>query len=94
MSMGAKRIMGFCLLISSLATLALSIIYILPRTHVVLVVIFRGIVGLGHGALFPATYTLWAHWAVPHERGTLTALSFSGTHVGTCKFILHILYQE
>jgi MFS family permease len=70
---------------STVATLALLIMYTLPDTHFLLVFILRIISGLGHGALFPATYTIWLLWAVPHERGTLTALSFSGTHMGTCK---------
>lgn len=70
---------------STVATLGLSIMYVLAETHFLLVFILRIISGLGHGALFPATYTIWVLWAVPNERGTLTALSFSGTHVGTCK---------
>ena len=70
---------------SSIATLALLIMYVLADTHFLLAFILRIISGIGHGALFPATYTVWLLWAVPHERGTLTALSFSGTHMGTCK---------
>ena len=70
---------------STVATLALTIMYFLEETHFWLVFILRIVVGFGHGALFPATYTIWMLWAVPHERGTLTALSFSGTHMGTCK---------
>lgn len=50
--------------------------YILAETHFLLVFILRIVSGLGHGALFPATYTIWLFWAVSHERGT---------HIGTCK---------
>ncbi|CAF1044857.1 unnamed protein product [Rotaria sp. Silwood1] len=86
MSIGAKRVFAYCLLTSSLATLALSVIYTMAETQVllILIIVLRIIVGLGHGALFPATYTIWVSWAVPNERGTLTSISFSGTHVGTC----------
>ncbi|CAF4811116.1 unnamed protein product [Rotaria sp. Silwood1] len=85
MSIGAKRVFAYCLLTSSLATLALSVIYTMAETQVllILIIVLRIIVGLGHGALFPATYTIWVSWAVPNERGTLTSISFSGTHVGT-----------
>ncbi|CAF0878123.1 unnamed protein product [Rotaria sordida] len=90
MSIGAKRVFSYCLLTSSLATLALSVIYTMADTQFlfILIVVLRIIAGLGHGALFPATYTVWVSWAVPNERGTLTAISFSGTHVGTSTMML------
>ncbi|CAF3775277.1 unnamed protein product [Rotaria sp. Silwood1] len=90
MSIGAKQVFAYCLLTSSLATLALSTIYTMAETQLllILIIVLRIIVGLGHGALFPASYTIWASWAVPSERGTLTSISFSGTHVGTSTMML------
>lgn len=87
MKYGAKRVFAYCLLTSTLATLALSMIYKMRDTRFLFnfIVILRVFVGLGHGAIFPATYTIWTSWAVPDERGTLTSISFSGTHVGTCQ---------
>lgn len=80
---GAKRIYVYCLLISSIATLALSVIYFLENQHFLYVFVLRIIIGFAHGALIPATYSLWSVWAVPHERGTLTAIGFSGINFGT-----------
>lgn len=88
MRIGAKRVYAYFLLISTLATLANTMMYFMTETHFMLVFIARIASGLGHGALFPATYTILGQWAVSHERSTLTALSFSGTHMGTCKSIV------
>ncbi|CAF2343474.1 unnamed protein product [Rotaria sp. Silwood2] len=85
---GAKRIYIYCLLISSIATLALSIIYLLDTMHFVFVFILRIIIGFAHGALIPATYSLWSVWAAPQERGTLTSLGFSGINFGTAIIML------
>jgi MFS family permease len=71
--------------ISSLATIALSSIYFLPNHSFLFVVSLRFIIGAAHGVLFPVTYTLWAQWAVPNERGTLTSIGFCGTNIGTCR---------
>jgi MFS family permease len=84
-TMGAKSICAMSLCISSLATIALSSIYFLQKSSFLLVVCLRVLIGAAHGTVFPITYTLWAHWAVPDERGTLSSIGFSGTQLGTCK---------
>ncbi len=60
----------------------MSLIYFVHNTHFVLAVILRILVGFGQGPLFPATYTVWAMWAIPLERGTLTAIGFCSTNLG------------
>ncbi len=70
---------------SSLATIALSSIYFFENISFILVVSLRILIGIAHGIVFPVTYTLWAQWAVPNERGTLSAIGFSGTNIGTGK---------
>lgn len=71
--------------ISSLATIALGSIYFFPEISFPIVVTLRILIGAAHGVLFPVTYTLWAQWAVPTERGTLSSVGFCGTNIGTCK---------
>jgi predicted MFS family arabinose efflux permease len=88
--MGAKRMYAMGVFISSLATIALSSLYYLENISFPLIVALRILIGAAHGALFPVTYTLWAKWAVPDERGTLISLSFSGSNIGTCKNILYL----
>jgi MFS family permease len=82
---GAKRTFAFGLLLSSTATLAMAIIYFLHSFYFPVAVILRVIAGIGHGPLFPATYTVWSMWAVPLERSTLTSIGFCSTNLGTCK---------
>jgi ACS family sodium-dependent inorganic phosphate cotransporter len=83
--MGAKRMYAMALFISSLATIALSIIYYIENISFPLIVALRILIGAAQGAIYPATYTLWSKWAVPDERGTLLSISFSGSNIGTCK---------
>ena len=71
--------------ISSLATIALSTAYFFENISFPLVFSLRMLIGAANGVLFPVTYTLWAQWAVPNERGTLSAIGFSGTNIGTGK---------
>ncbi|CAF1534185.1 unnamed protein product, partial [Adineta ricciae] len=81
--LGAKWVYATSLGTSSLATVALTIMYTMPNTHVILIFILRFIIGLAHGVLFPATVALWSLWAVPQERSTLASIGFCGTHLGT-----------
>ena len=83
--MGAKLLYAIAIFISSLATIALSSIYFLERYSFFLVVSLRILIGAAHGVLFPVTYSLWAQWAVPDERGTLSSVGYCGTNIGTCK---------
>jgi predicted MFS family arabinose efflux permease len=72
-------------LISSLATIALSSIYHLENASFILMVSLRILIGAAHGTVLPLTYTLWAHWAVPDERGTLLSITFCGASMGAGK---------
>ncbi|CAF5036821.1 unnamed protein product, partial [Rotaria magnacalcarata] len=63
-------------------------IYYVDEMHFILAVIFRVIAGLGHGPLFPVTYTFWSMWAVPLERSTLTSIGFCSTNLGTSMTML------
>lgn len=87
MRFGAKRVYACFLSISTIATFTSLIMYFMSETHFIILFLSRILCGVGHGAPFPATFTILSQWAVPHERSTLTALSFSGTHIGTCKSI-------
>jgi len=73
----------------------MTLIYFLNDIHFILAVILRVLVGFGHGPLFPATYTVWSMWAVPLERGTLTAIGFCSTNLGTGEvYIFFPIYHE
>jgi sugar phosphate permease len=82
-SLGSKWVFAGSLCTSSIATLALTIMYLMSSTHFSLMFALRFIVGLAHGVLFPATMALWSLWAVPQERSTLVSIGFCGTHLGT-----------
>lgn len=87
-SIGAKWVYASSLGTSSIATLALTIMYFMGSTQFVLIFILRLIIGLAHGVLFPATVALWSVWAVPQERSTLNSIGFCGTHLGTSMTML------
>lgn len=76
------------LLLSSVATLGICCIYFMDKFSFHLALLFRVIIGFTHGPLFPATYTFWSKWAVPHERSTLTAIGFCSNNLGTGKIVL------
>jgi len=80
---GAKWVYAGSLATSSIATLALMLMYFMSSTQFILVLVLRFLVGLAHGVLFPATIALWSVWAVPQERSTLVSIGFCGTHLGT-----------
>jgi len=82
-SIGAKWVYATSLGTSSIATLAMTVMYMLPNTHFPTIFILRVLTGLAHGVLFPATVALWSVWAVPQERSTLASIGFCGTHLGT-----------
>jgi len=82
-TIGAKWVYASSLGTSSVATLALTIMYMMSSTHFTLIFGLRFIIGLAHGVLFPATISLWSVWAVPQERSTLASIGFCGTHLGT-----------
>ncbi len=85
MKLGGKLVFTIGILLGSAATLGMALLYFLHDYHFIVAVILRALVGLGHGPLFPTTYTFWSVWAVPLERGTLTAIGFCSTNLGTCK---------
>jgi predicted MFS family arabinose efflux permease len=82
-TLGAKWVYAGSLLTSSVATLALTTMYMMSSTHFSLIFVLRFMIGLAHGVLFPATISLWSVWAVPQERSTLVSIGFCGTHLGT-----------
>ncbi|CAF1103949.1 unnamed protein product [Rotaria sp. Silwood1] len=82
-SIGAKWVYACSLSTSSVATLALTIMYFMSSTHFILMFILRFLIGLAHGVLFPATIALWSVWAVAKERSTLVSIGFCGTQFGT-----------
>ncbi len=73
------------LLLSSIATLGICVIYLLNTFSYPLALIFRVVIGFTHGPLFPATYAFWEKWAVPSERSTLTSIGFCSNNLGTGK---------
>ncbi|CAF3466602.1 unnamed protein product [Rotaria socialis] len=81
--LGVKWVFAGSLGVSSLATLALTVMYVMENTHFITLFVLRVIIGLAHGVLFPATVALWSLWAVPQERSTLASIGFGGTHLGT-----------
>ncbi|CAF0725659.1 unnamed protein product [Rotaria sp. Silwood1] len=87
-SIGAKWVYAGSLGTSSLATLAITWMYMMSSTHFFLILMLRFIIGLAHGVLFPATISLWSVWAVPQERSTLASIGFCGTHLGTSLTVL------
>jgi MFS family permease len=82
-TIGAKWVYACSLGTSSVATLALTLMYMMSSTHFSLIFALRFIIGLAHGVLFPSTIALWSLWAVPQERSTLASIGFCGTHLGT-----------
>jgi sugar phosphate permease len=76
----------------------MAAIYFLHDIHFILAVILRAVVGVGHGPLYPATYTFWSMWAVPLERSTLTSIGFCSNNLGTGKisilFFLSIINDD
>ncbi|BET03033.1 sodium:phosphate symporter activity [Nesidiocoris tenuis] len=77
---GAKTVLGFGMLTSTLATLATPIV---ARTGgAIALIILRFVLGLGQGPLYPSLNVLLAHWAPTHERGRLGAIVFAGAQIG------------
>ncbi len=85
MTIGAKQVYTIGILLSSIATVAMALLYFLHDSYFILAVILRIVTGIGHGPLFPVTYTFLSVWAVPIERGTLTSIAFCSPNLGTCK---------
>ena len=85
MKIGAKRVYTIGILLSSIATVAMALLYFLHDSYLIVGIILRILTGFGHGPLFPATYTFLSLWAVPLERGTLTAIAFCSPNLGTGK---------
>ena len=83
MKIGAKQTFLFGLLLSSSASLMMGVTYFLNRGALFLAVVLRVLIGLGHGPLFPATFRVWAMWASPVERSTLTSIGFCSSNLGT-----------
>ncbi|XP_039723161.1 sodium-dependent phosphate transport protein 3 [Pteropus medius] len=77
---GAKRVLGAGLLISSLLTLFTPLAADLGVT---LVVVIRTAQGMAQGMAWTGQFTIWAKWAPPLERSRLTSIAGSGAAFGT-----------
>ena len=73
----AKHVIGWSLLISSVATILTPLA---ASFGIAYVIAARVLTGLGQGVVFPSTYALYAHWVPPRERGTLVGLVTAGKH--------------
>ena len=82
---GPKRLVAISILLSSIATVAIPVIYFIENYQFYFALAFRVVIGFTHGPLFPATYVFWSMWAVPLERSTLTSIGFCSTNLGTCQ---------
>jgi MFS family permease len=83
MHIGPKQVYTIGILLSSIATVSMALLYFLHDSYFIVVIILRVLTGFGHGPLFPATYTFLSLWAVPIERGTLTSIAFCSPNLGT-----------
>jgi len=76
---GGKWLYGGCVLLSSVITLlsptAASI-------HVVVLIMFRVLSGLGEGVMMPAIQAMISRWLTPKYRSIVISIIFSGIEVG------------
>lgn len=77
---GGAPVFGIGVLVTALLTMATPFAAHAGYWYLIAI---RIIEGLFEAATFPAHNALWAKWAPPDERTTLTTRSQSGTHLGT-----------
>ncbi|XP_023555781.1 probable small intestine urate exporter isoform X1 [Octodon degus] len=77
---GAKYVVGFGLLVSSVLTLFLPLA---ADVGVALLIVFRVIQGIAQVMVLTGQYSLWVKWAPPLERSQLTTIAGSGSMLGT-----------
>ena len=76
----AKHVIGWSLLISAVANILTPLAASFGFPYVIAC---RVITGLGNGVVFPSSYALFAHWAHPHERGTIVGIVNLGRYYCT-----------
>ncbi|CAF0779789.1 unnamed protein product [Didymodactylos carnosus] len=72
---GAKWIYGCNILIAGFLTLLTPLA---ARTHVVLLIIVRLLIGVFEGPSFPSAGALWGRWIPPMERSVVPPIALSG----------------
>ncbi|XP_074641028.1 sialin-like [Tubulanus polymorphus] len=76
---GAKRVIGFFMIATSIATL---LVPVGARTNYIFLIVLRIICGMGSGIWFPCFHIMWANWAPPLERSKLMSFTYSGAQLG------------
>ncbi|XP_077516978.1 sialin-like isoform X3 [Amblyomma americanum] len=77
---GAKRLLGAGILVTSLLTLFTPFA---ARIGPAALMVLRFGEGVSEGVVFPASLALLSHWSPVHERSRLVSLNTVGTSVGT-----------
>ena len=75
MKLGATRIFGYGVFLSSLMAL---ITPVATRYHVFALAGVRVVQGLFLGVTYPCTIAIWAKWAPPLERSTMVTMAIAG----------------
>jgi len=76
---GGKRLVGGCILLSSVISLLTPVA---ARFHLGVFVLLRVLSGLGNGVQFPAIHALLARWTAPRRRSLVVSLVFFGSPAG------------
>ncbi|CAF1413514.1 unnamed protein product, partial [Didymodactylos carnosus] len=74
-----KYIFGGSILTTGLLTLLTPIA---ARTHVILLIVIRVLIGACSGPLYPSAGALWGRWVPPLERSTIPSTAATGANVG------------
>ena len=76
---GGKRLLGGCILLSSVISLLTPVA---ARFHLGVFVLLRVLSGLGNGVQFPAIHALIARWSAPMRRSVIVSLVLFGSPAG------------
>ncbi len=72
---GARFIFSGAIFLSSLVTVCMPLA---ADAHWIVFIILQVLAGLAHGAIWPCTVVIMAHWAPPNERGKLMGFMNGG----------------
>lgn len=75
---GGATILGLVVMCSSVSTLLLPFV---AEQGLMVIIIFRAIVGIFEGGSYPSTYTIYSRWAPSEEKSQLLALALTGPHM-------------
>lgn len=78
MKLGATRIFGYGVLLSSLLALVTPVA---TRFHLLALVGVRVAQGLVLGVTYPCVIAIWANWAPPLERSTMVTITMAGKYL-------------